>query len=101
MSFISIYIDISDINHISFVRKRYMKLTDIFPIEFTFWTTIWYIFLFYLTAYIIFHIYIYMYDLEYTVDCNDHTFQCFNIKPRASTEELTDESNEEEDISFI
>lgn len=42
-----------------------------------------------------------MYDLEYTVDCNDHTFQCFNIKQRASTEELADESNEEEDISFI
>jgi len=77
-----------------------MKLTYIFPTELTFWTTLWYIFLFYLTAYIIFHIYIYIYDLEYTVDCNDHTFKCFNIKPRGSIEP-TDEPNENEDISFI
>ena len=74
-----------------------MKLTDIFPVEFTFWTTLWYIFLFYLTAYIIFHAYIYMYDLEYTVDCSDHTFKCFNIKPRSSGQP----TESEEDISFI
>lgn len=44
-----------------------------------------------------------MYDLEYTVDCNDHSFKCFNIKPRSSVEEPIEEeeSNDEEDISFI
>jgi hypothetical protein len=41
-----------------------MKLTDIFPLEITFWTTLWYIFLFYLVAFILFQIYIYVNNLE-------------------------------------
>jgi hypothetical protein len=61
-----------------------MKLTDIFPIEFTFWTTLWYIFLFYLVVFIGFQIYIYLYDLDYTIDCKDHTFKCIQIKKKGS-----------------
>ena len=26
--------------------------------------------------------YIYFNNLEYTVDCSNHTFECFQIKPR-------------------
>lgn len=59
-----------------------MKLTDIFPLEITFWTTLWYIFLFYLVAFILFQIYIYVNDLEYTIDCKDHTSKCIKIKKK-------------------
>jgi len=60
-------------------------LSTIFPTEFTFWTTIWYIFMFYLVAFIGFQTYIYLYDLEYTVDCKDHTFKCIQIKKKGDT----------------
>jgi len=50
----------------------------IFPREFTFWTVLYYIFLFYLVSFIVFNIYIYMNDLEYEIDCENHD-KCFII----------------------
>lgn len=62
-----------------------MKLIDIFPLEITFWTVLWYIFLAYLFAYIIFHTYIFLYDLEYEIDCEANE-KCFKItKKNVST----------------
>ena len=51
----------------------------IFPINITFWTILWYIFLIYLVAYIVFHIYIYSNGLQYEIDCKSNT-NCFKIK---------------------
>jgi len=51
---------------------------DFFPTEFTFWTVLYWIFVFFLVCYIGFQIYIYVYDLEYEIDCeNNH--RCFVI----------------------
>ena len=58
-----------------------MKLTDIFPLEITFWTTLWYIFLAYFIAFIVFNIYIYANDLEYTINCKKND-KSENILPR-------------------
>jgi len=58
-----------------------MKLTDIFPLEFTFWTTLLYIFLAYFFAFIVFSIYIYVNDLEYTIDCKKNE-KCFDIRKK-------------------
>jgi len=63
-----------------------MKLTDVFPLEFTFWTTLWYIFLAYLIAFIVFHIYIYANDLEYTINCEKND-KCFDIRPKHKSTE--------------
>jgi len=52
---------------------------DFFPTEFTFWTVLYYVFLFYFFSYIIFQIYIYMNGLEYEIDCRNHE-QCIIIK---------------------
>ena len=54
---------------------------NIFPTNLTFWTTIWYIFLIYLVAYIIFHIYIYSNGLQYEIDCKEN-INCFKIKKK-------------------
>ena len=62
-----------------------MKLTDIFPLKLTFWTVLWYIFLGYLIAYIVFNAYIYLYDLEYEIDCKSNT-KCFNITKKKSSQ---------------
>ena len=61
-----------------------MKLTDVFPLEITFWTTLWYIFLAYFIAFIVFNIYIYVNNLEYTIDCKKND-KCFDIKSREPT----------------
>ena len=58
-----------------------MKITDIFPLEITFWTTLWYIFLAYFIAFIVFNIYIYVNNLEYTINCEKNE-KCFDIKPK-------------------
>jgi len=55
----------------------------IFPREFTFWTVLYYIFLFYLVSFIVFNIYIYMNDLEYEIDCENHD-KCFIIYSRGT-----------------
>ena len=61
-----------------------MKLTlnYFFPTEFTFWTTLWYVFLFYLIAYIIFNIYIYANNMEYKINCKNKG-KCFEIKKKS------------------
>ena len=58
-----------------------MKITDIFPLEITFWTTLWYIFLAYFIAFIVFNIYIYANNLEYTIDCKKND-KCFDIREK-------------------
>jgi len=51
---------------------------DFFPTEFTFWTVLYYIFVFYVVCYIGFQIYIYMNDLDYEIDCTNND-RCFII----------------------
>jgi hypothetical protein len=51
----------------------------IFPTNITFLTILWYIFLIYLVAYIVFHIYIYSNNLQYEIDCKSN-INCFKIK---------------------
>ena len=63
-----------------------MKITDIFPLEITFWTTLWYIFLAYFIAFIVFNIYIYVNNLEYTINCEKNE-KCFDIKPKHKSTE--------------
>lgn len=58
-----------------------MELPTIFPSKLTFFTTLWYIFLFYFVLYIIFHIYIYMNHLEYTINCNNGV-NCVDIRKK-------------------
>lgn len=60
---------------------------DFFPTEFTFWTVLYYIFIFYLICYIGFQIYIYVYDLEYEIDCDNHA-RCFIIRNKGEQEEF-------------
>lgn len=54
---------------------------DFFPTDFTFWTVLYYVFMFYLVCYIGFQIYIYIFDLEYEIDCESNE-QCFIIKEK-------------------
>lgn len=76
-------------NNLSF--SSIQKTIDyIFPREFTFWSVLYYIFLFYLVAFIVFNIYIWANDLEYEIDCEHHD-KCFIItekgqKNKADTE---------------
>ena len=65
----------------NFIKQVLYPIYDFFPKTLSFWSVLFYIFMLYLFAYIIFHIYIYLYDLEYEIDCvrND---RCFNIKKR-------------------
>jgi len=58
---------------------------DFFPTEFTFWTVLYWIFVFFLVCYIGFQIYIYVYDLEYEIDCenNDRCFVIYEKGDRA------------------
>ena len=65
-----------------------MKLTDVFPLEITFWTVIWYIFLAYVVAYVVFHAYIFLYDLEYEIDCENND-KCFKITKKISSDNTT------------
>ena len=60
---------------------------DFFPTEFTFWTVLYYIFIFYLICYIGFQIYIYVYNLEYEIDCDNHE-RCFIIRNKGEQEEF-------------
>jgi hypothetical protein len=57
---------------------------NFFPTEFTFWTVIYYVVMFYTICYIAFQIYIYVNDFEYEIDCenNDH---CFIIKEKGDS----------------
>ena len=48
-----------------------MNITYLFPTQFTFWTTLWYIFLFYLVAFIVFNIYIWANGLQYEINCKN------------------------------
>ena len=61
-------------------------LSTIFPREITFWTTLWYIFLAYFIAFIVFNIYIYVNELEYTIDCKKND-KCFDIRPKHKSTE--------------
>lgn len=56
-----------------------MELSYIFPTKITFFSVLWYIFLFYLLAYIVINIYLYSNGLTYEIDCKTHE-KCFNIK---------------------
>ena len=56
-----------------------MKLSYIFPTEITFFSVLWYIFLFYLLAYIVINVYLYSNGLTYEIDCKTH-YKCFKIK---------------------
>lgn len=65
------------------MQKRYSMW---FPTDITFFSVIYYIFLFYLFAYIVFHIYIYMYDLEYEINCKN-TDKCIQIWSKSTPSE--------------
>jgi hypothetical protein len=54
---------------------------DFFPTEFTFWSVLYSIFMFFVFAYIGFQIYIYMNGLEYEIDCESHD-RCFIINKK-------------------
>ena len=56
-----------------------MKLSYIFPKEITFFSVLWYIFLFYFIAYIVINVYLYSKGLTYEIDCKTHD-KCFKIK---------------------
>lgn len=58
-----------------------MKVSDIFPTQITFFSVLYYIFLFYVVAFIIFNIYIYMNDLEYNINCKKNE-KCIEIRPK-------------------
>jgi hypothetical protein len=68
---------------------------DFFPTEFTFWTVLYYIFIFYLICYIGFQIYIYVYNLEYEIDCDNHE-RCFIIRNKGEQEEFEADNIEPE-----
>ena len=72
-------------NNLSFSSIQ-RTIDYIFPREFTFWSVLYYIFLFYLVAFIVFNIYIWANDLEYEIDCENHD-KCFVITPRKKVEE--------------
>ena len=55
-----------------------MKWSDIFPMEVTFFSVLYYIFMFYLLAYVIFHIYIYTNGLNYEINCKNND-KCIKI----------------------
>ena len=65
-----------------------MQIIDIFPMKITFWSVLWYIFLCYVIAYIVFHIYIYTNGLEYEIDCKANT-NCFKIKKKEEQDNTT------------
>jgi membrane-bound metal-dependent hydrolase YbcI (DUF457 family) len=52
---------------------------NFFPTDFTFWTVIYYVIMFYTICYIIFQLYVYIYELEYEFDC-ERNDRCFVIK---------------------
>lgn len=52
---------------------------NFFPTDFTFWTVIYYVIMFYTICYIIFQLYVYIYGLEYEIDC-ERNDRCFVIK---------------------
>uniref|UniRef100_A0A6C0I159 Uncharacterized protein n=1 Tax=viral metagenome TaxID=1070528 RepID=A0A6C0I159_9ZZZZ len=52
---------------------------NFFPTDFTFWTVIYYVIMFYTICYIIFQLYVYVYELEYEFDC-ERNDRCFVIK---------------------
>ena len=54
---------------------------DFFPKTLTFWSVLFYILFAYILAFIVFNIYVYMYDLEYEIDC-EHNDKCFKIKKK-------------------
>ena len=60
---------------------------DFFPIDFTFWNVLYYIFIFCVCFYIGFQIYIYMNGLEYEIDCENHD-QCFVFKDIEEMDEM-------------
>lgn len=60
-----------------------MNWSNIFPTELTFFSVLWYIFLFYLVAYIIFHIYVYYNDLDYVIDCKKND-RCLSFTPKST-----------------
>lgn len=66
----------------------------IFPREFTFWTVLYYIFLFYLVSFIVFNIYIYINDLEYEIDCENND-KCFVITKKGEKHKESEESDPE------
>jgi hypothetical protein len=54
---------------------------DFFPKKLTFWSVLFYFFLFYFIAYIVFSIYIYVNNLEYEIDC-ENPENCVKIKEK-------------------
>ena len=58
---------------------------DFFPTEFTFWTVLYYILMFFVVLYIGFQIYIYINDLEYEIDCENND-RCFIIHKKENQE---------------
>jgi hypothetical protein len=56
-----------------------MDLSYFFPTKLTFFSLLWYIFLFYLLAYIVINVYLYTQGLTYEIDCKTHD-KCFKIK---------------------
>jgi hypothetical protein len=75
---------------IDFFKMSLKAVYDFFPKKITFWSVLFYFFLFYFIAYIIFTIYIYVYGLEYEIDC-ENTKNCVKIKKRMTENKKIDE----------
>jgi hypothetical protein len=58
-----------------------MAWSYFFPTQMTFFSVLYYIFLFYVVAFIIFNIYIYVNDLEYEINCKNNE-KCMHIQPK-------------------
>ena len=76
------------------IKQVLYPIYDFFPKTLSFWSVLFYIFMLYFFAYIIFHIYIYLYDLEYEIDCvrND---RCFKINKKGENNDSSNDSHKD------
>jgi len=65
------------------ILKIGQTIYDFFPKTVTFWSVLFYIFFLYVLAFIAFNIYVYLYDLEYEIDCKNND-KCFKIKKKGA-----------------